>query len=420
MPIDPSISLQTQNPDLMNRISNLVNLKQSQLDLKKSQDTYAANVAQQQAESKTAQIAAQQAQFNLTGDQLQKLQNDFNSIAQDPTISAAANETDPNKLKEYSGKLIDMLRTHADFARQAGVPDPMVEQTLGTYMATAALHPERLQQLIAQRQQAGIGAGGQVAQTQVPVSAQQQLAGTSVAGQPVTALTTQFGQKKLAVTPTQQQGIQMAPALGQPEAVSGVLGPVTKDWADTQANAANASRNIGLLQNIKQYATGAVTGVANERRSYIAGLAGLLGMSEDELKKTSTDLLAKNSNMLALAGGNTDAARALAESANPNVHMTPEAIHHAADQVISQQELALKKQQFLQGYVSKAANDPSDRGRAYTQALSQWNQVADPRILQLRNMSPQEKAQMKASMTPGERAAFGMKLRQAEKMGILQ
>lgn len=413
MPIDPQIPLQVQNPDLPNKISSLVKIQQDQLNLQKAKDTYAANVAQ-------TRTAAQQSQFNLTQDQMSRLQNDFNSIAQDPTIAAAANETDPNKLKDYSRQMIEMLQTHADFARQAGVPDPMVEKSLGTYMATAALHPERLQQLIAQRQQAGLSAGGQVAQTQVPVSAQQQLAGTSVSGQPVTAMTTQFGQKRLGITPTQQQGIQMAPALGQPEAVSGVLGPVVQDWKNTQDAASIASRNIGLLQNIKQYAKGAVTGVANERRSYITGLAGLLGMSEDELKKTSTDLLAKNANMLALAGGNTDAARALAESANPNVHMTPEAIEHAANQVISQQELALKKQQFLQSHASAAANNPADRGRSYTNALAQWNQVADPRIMQLKNMTPQEKAQMKASMSPEERQAFGAKLRQAEKLGILK
>jgi hypothetical protein len=75
------------------------------------------------------------------------------------------------------------------------------------------------------------------------------------------------------------------------------------------------------------------------------------------MARTDTDLLAKNSNMLALAGGNTDLARTLAESANPNTKMTPQAIQAAADQVIAQQKLALAKQKLLQPI--KALNDPA-------------------------------------------------------------
>lgn len=418
MPIDTQIPLQAKSPDMINKLSNLVNLQQAQTNLQTSQAVQPAEIARQQAVSQQAQTAAEKARFNLTSEQLQKVQDDFHSIARDPVMSAAATEKDPTKLKDYSTQMINMLQTHAQFARQAGVPDSMVEQTLGTYLAKAALHPEKMQQFVAQRQQAGVGAAIQVEQTQVPVSSQEQMFGTSVSGQPIKTMTTQFGQKRLGVTPTQQQGIQMAPALGQEAGVAGVIAPVVKDWSDTQSAATTANKNIGFMQNIKQYAQKAITGVGQDRRSYIAGLAGVFGFSDEQIAKTDTDLLAKQVAMMAQSG-KTDAERSLAESANPNTHMTPQAIKHAADQVISQQEMALKKQEFLKEHAIKIG-DPADRGRSYTQALSQWNQVADPRILQLKYMTPQEKAQMKASMSPQERTDFGLKLHKAEKMGILQ
>jgi hypothetical protein len=206
--------------------------------------------------------------------------------------------------------------------------------------------------------------------------------------------------------------IQSAPSLGAVTAAETQPVITRSDWENTVSSGSKAQQNIGVLQNIKQYAPGAVTGVVADRRAFLTGLAGLVGIDPANMEKTNTDLLAKNSNMLALAGGNTDLARTLAEVANPNVHMTKEAIAHAADQVIAQQKMALVKQQFMQPYV----NDP----QAYSKKLTEFNKIADPRILQYPNMSIKEKTALKANMTKDERESFKNGLSTMESMGFIK
>lgn len=206
----------------------------------------------------------------------------------------------------------------------------------------------------------------------------------------------------------QASPVQAGPALGQPQVADAVVG----DWKNVSDAAKTASQDIGVLQTIKQHATGAVTGVESDRRSYAAGIAGLLGMDSGQIEKTDTDLLAKNANMLAAQGGHTDAERTLASAMNPNNHMTKEAIQQAANQVIGQRQLALERQRYLQPYVSNPT--------VYNQKATEFNQVADPRILQLPNMSQAEKVQMKAAMSPQEQAQFGQKIRSMQQLGILR
>lgn len=206
--------------------------------------------------------------------------------------------------------------------------------------------------------------------------------------------------------------VQSGPALGVAENVGGTVDAVNKDWATTLSSAEKAQRDVGILQEIKKYAPGAVTGVVGDRRSFIAGLAGLVGMDAGEIARTDTDLLAKNASMLALAGGDTNLGKMLGEMSNPNVHMTKEAIVKAANQVIAQRQMAVVKQNYL----GQFKNDPA----AYTNALARFNSVADPRVLQFESMTPQERVAMKAAMSPQEQKSFGNKLRAMYDMGIFK
>jgi hypothetical protein len=212
--------------------------------------------------------------------------------------------------------------------------------------------------------------------------------------------------------------LQAEPALGQAGAVAGTVDTMNKDWESTQASAKSAGTDIGLLQNIKKFAAGAVTGVESDRRSYISGLASLTGIDAGTLAKTNTDLLAKNTNMLALAGGDTNLARTMAEGANPNTHMTGAAIQDAANQVIAQRKLALEKQKLL-GPVKTLV----DRGIAtpdvYNSALSKINGI-DPRVLQLPDMSTDEKKKLMGAMSPSEQDAFIKMTRDAHALGMGQ
>ena len=117
---------------------------------------------------------------------------------------------------------------------------------------------------------------------------------------------------------------------------------------------------------------------------------------------TDTDLLNKVTSMITQEGGNTDAARILAESANPNRHMTADAIKKAANQLIGQEKLKLVKQSVMQQYQT----DPEK----YSKALTQFNQIADPNVLQYSSMTEAEQKRFKSSMTENERKSFEKKM----------
>ncbi len=213
-------------------------------------------------------------------------------------------------------------------------------------------------------------------QTQIPPEVE----AAAAAGRPFAATQAPGGQVQFQ-RGGPSGGVATGPKLGQEAQIAGTAEAVNADYKATLAKAENASTDIGILQNIKKFAPGAVTGVAADRQAFLTGIAGKLGMSPAQMEKTNTDLLAKNSAMLALAGGNTDLARVLAEAANPNTHMTPAAIEDAANQIIAQRKLALVKQQ----YMSHFKDDPDPR--VYARELSDFNKIADPRILQLPEMS---------------------------------
>lgn len=220
------------------------------------------------------------------------------------------------------------------------------------------------------------------------------------------------GEKPGAPAPARSGFVASGPPLGTAENIAGTVDAVNKDWNNTLENARTASQDIGVLQNIKQYAPGAAMGVVSERRAFIAGVAGLLGMDAGEIQKTNTDLLAKNASMLALRAGNTDMSRVLGEMSNPNFHMTKESAIDAANQVIAQRKLALVKQKFMGNF----KGDPEQ----YTKELADFNKFADPRILQLPDMSRDEMARMKAAMTPSQQKDFGQKIRKMQAMGLIQ
>jgi hypothetical protein len=207
------------------------------------------------------------------------------------------------------------------------------------------------------------------------------------------------------------------PPVGAVAGVEGSQASINDHWKSLNDQASKAGTDIGILQNIKQLAHNAVTGQLSDKESFVNGLAARLGMSSADLKKTDTDLLAKNAAMLALTGGNTDAARALAEAANPNVKMNEPAIRHAADQIIGQKQMAIAQQQFLLPFKAMADQGHPDM---YQAAKAKFDAAADPRILQLPNMAPEDVAKMKASMSPKERIDFGEKIRALQSLGVVK
>jgi len=184
------------------------------------------------------------------------------------------------------------------------------------------------------------------------------------------------------VSPTGQPGYlgaQSKPGF-VPSALPPNAGLGTEDIQKTFADAQTAQNRIGLLQNIKDLANKSFTGVGGSRKEFVTGLANAIGIPAFELEKANTDVLAKNSALLSLAGGNTDMARTLAEAANPNKKMNIDAIKEASNQLIAAERLKQKKAEFLKPFV----NDPI----ALQNKQLEFARIADPRLLQ--EMTPEQ------------------------------
>jgi hypothetical protein len=204
-------------------------------------------------------------------------------------------------------------------------------------------------------------------------------------------------------------GAQKTPGF-VPSALPPNAGLGTEDIQKTFSDAQTAQNRIGLLQNIKDLAGKSFTGVGGSRKEFVTGLANAIGVPAFELEKANTDVLAKNSALLSLAGGNTDMARALAEAANPNKKMNLEAIKEASNQLIASERLKQKKAEFLKPFV----NDPI----ALQNKQLEFAKVADPRLLQ--EMTPEQVKSLKQSMTPDERKEFAEKLAEARRLGLVK
>lgn len=450
------VALQIKTPDLPNTLGNIMNIATQAQALKKAQATYEADVAragaessraqteasvaaqtagprvaQQQAATETAETAAQHAKFRLQGEQAQKTFDSITALLKNPAVEKGDIEGSITALYEAKDRAI-----------ASGVPRATAEGIYAPFIMTAAHgKPGTLVQTLKTVLAQGMSPGGQV-QAATPsgigVTNQQQTQVVNTAplagpiGQPIPGT-----QQQLQLPPTTQTvgpggqptylgpqpaagggGVPKQVPAGNPPGLeasaAGLADAANKDWASTNESAKTASADIANLQNIKRFAASAQTGVGSDRRAFVAGLAGLLGMDYGEMTKTSTDLLAKNANMLALAGGDTNLARLMAESANPNTHMTKEAINEAAEQVLSQRRMALAKQQYLGSF--KALNDPT----VYSKALTAWNEVADPRIFQWSHMSPDEKKSMKGSMSAKEQSEFRSKIEKAQALGVVR
>ena len=183
-----------------------------------------------------------------------------------------------------------------------------------------------------------------------------------------------------------------------------------QDWEQTYKEAREAQPRIAIFQNIKKLAPDAFTGVGGERKKLAAGILNAAGIDAYTAENTATDELAKNTRLLALAGGNTDAARAMAEIANPSNKMTLDAIKEVSDQMIGAERLREKRAEYL----GQFRNDPVK----YQEKSQLFNQFADPRIFQ--EMTPEQVAKLKASMSAQDIKDMSRKIQQAKMLGIIK
>lgn len=399
----------------------------------------ATNVAEQvapftissaQGASRTSQAGAESAEMGVQQKKATAIGNGYVGLINDPLVLEAKknpNGVDKEKLRqkfESWGK---------QQAKNAGVDPEKAGALMQPYLDQIANDPANIQNFLIQRHIAGM-TGSEISSNVFPAS---NLVSTGSAAVPVSA-----GGPLAAVAPGQQLGLgvesQLAPStpVAGPTGETTYLGPQSQrpsgpvqagvgpattnlqsalgstlgaDWTTTSQRAIDAPQRIAIFQNIKKLIPESFTGALSERKQFAANLAQSLGIDYAILEASSTDELSKNTKLLALAGGNTDAARGLAELASPNTKMTKEGMVRVTNQLIGQEQFNSAKANFLK--------DATGNPTAYQNKLLQWSNAADPRFFQ--EMSQEEAKKMMSAMSPAELTALRNKKALAKQYGIL-
>ena len=435
---------QTSLADMMNLASgvqqyqqaqqiNPLLLQQRQLELKKAQETYAPDVARNLAESQRAQTEA-----------------GVSAGTAQPRISAATSEADIKNIQKLQAFQSNAARQLLGLATKKDLTAQDIEDSMTKTLKDSGAGDNAIKQSMAQ-----IPKGGTPAELQLWVGRNglqsleasahldrlypsTQMVSTGAGTMPITT-----GSALAAQTPGQQAGPMTeaqlpptTPVVG-PTGASTYLGPPSQrpqgpiqagigpaagalqtnlgstlgaDWTATSQKASEAPQKIAIYQNIKKLIPESYTGALSEKKQFAANLAQSLGIDYNVLESSSTDELAKNTKLLQLAGGNTDAARGLAELASPNTKMTKEGMVRVTNQLIGQEQYNAAKANFMQA----ATGDPA----AYQNKLLQWQNAADPRFFQ--EMSQVDAQKMMQAMSPAELAALRQKRALAKQLGIIR
>lgn len=411
----------------------------------------------------TAQLGEESAGYDVASKKVGIVANRLTALINNPYVISA--EKDPNSV--YPDALSNLLQSYGMAqAKEMGIPIDQAAQLIQPYIEQARNKPGELRTFLKDKLLATLdagsrvsamaptgiavntGAGGGTVNTnifagmpqgsvipgtsfvqQLPpttqgVAAEGQFPGVP-AGTPYllgpqgSAGTPAPGNRPAPAGPAAGPGAAAPPvarpfisgqAPGEPSTLIANAATASADWATTSTDAGVAQQRIATLQKIRQLAPDAFTGVGGARKELIAGLANAIGISAFEAEKTATDELRKNANLLALAGGNTDAARALAEMANPNTKMNAQAIKEVVNQLIGIESMKAAKARYLGQY----RNTPDN----YIQGLAQFNDIADSRLFQ--EMNREEVAKLKASLSETELAELSRKIRVAKIMGVIK
>lgn len=411
--------------------TNPLELQRLQAEANVATGTERPRITRAEEEAKTAGIGTQSAQLDFANKQVNAVAGRLTSLINNPLIIAS--EQNPNAVDPQ--KLMFIVKKYGEEQAGAlGIPKDKADQLLQPYLEQATTNPAGIRQFLKDKllstldqgsrigamQPSGIGvstgAGGYTVQTGQfgPYAPGQVLPGTAFESQlpPTTEVVNPSGSKQLLGPMSQRGNTPLTTALGpQQTALLGAGGEsIAKDFTTTVAEAKDAPQRIAIFQNIKKFAPDSFTGVGGQRKELAAGILNAIGISAYEAEKVSTEELAKNSALLALAGGNTDAARALAEVATPNKKLNEKAILGIADQMIGIEKMKQARVDFL----SPVANDATQ----YAEKKRVFDSLADPRLFQ--EMTREDVAKLKASMSPAQQAEMLNKIKLAKQLGIIK
>jgi hypothetical protein len=410
--------------------TNPLELQRMQAETNVATGTEQPRIRSAEASAQTTETGAESSKLDFATKQVNAVAGRLTSLINNPLIITA--EQNPQAVD--SAKLMDVVRKYGEEQASAmGIPKDKADQLLQPYLEQTK-NPAGVRQFLKDKllstldqgsrltamQPSGIGvqngAGGYTVQTGQfgPYVPGQVIPGTAYEQQvpPTQQIMKPSGQTELLGPLSQRSNQPMVTGLGAAQA--GVLeasGNVLKeDLPRTIAEAKDAPQRIGIFQNIKKLAPEALTGPTAERRQAVASFAQMLGIPAYTLETSSTDELMKNTKLLQMAGGNTDAARALAEFANPNSKMTKEGIARVTDQLLGIEKMRLARANYL----VPAQNDAN----TYMQRKSDFDSISDARLFQ--EMTKEDAQKMWNSMSKEEQTQIKLMRDKARQLGVLK
>lgn len=191
---------------------------------------------------------------------------------------------------------------------------------------------------------------------------------------------------------------------------------LSKKFGDLQAQNSQAQSVTSYLESIKQLSQKAAVGPFSDKLQFTNGLLSLIGNEKATDATTANNLLDKYSNQLVARLGQgslgTDAARTIVHSAYPNSGMTPQAIGEAADNLVGANDMVKAKTSLLSPQGN--AKDPI----GYQQKEQIFDQAADPRLFQLKRMTPQQGQAYLSSLPPQVSADLKQRAQVLKQLGV--
>lgn len=392
-------------------------IARAQAERKVSEETVAPRISSAKSAATTAEAGAKEAEFALYQKYLKNVRSEAADLLKQPNITYE----DIEKKLRFSIENATTDKAMVDKVMAEGLANVpknltsdqyrafLAEQLVKTVSAETQLSTRfpSLQMLSTGARAVPITTGSALA---VQPPGQEVGRGIPMEIPPTTEITDpRTGEKILLGTAGQPQRLTTNVPPEQAALIETRGKVIAQDMPQVLAKAADAQSRIAIFQNIKKLAPDAFTGPTAERRQAIASIAQMLGFTVYENEAATTDELLKNTNLLALGGGATDAAREIAKFANPNNKMTKEGIERVTNQLISIEEMNLARAR----YMAPAQNDP----QAYFNRKLQFDEIADPRLFQ--DFTDDELKKLDKSLTSKEREKLKFKAQKAKQMGVI-
>jgi len=399
-------------------------------ETKVSEETAPSRITESAEKATQAGLTTQGMQMDFANKKVIGIANRLTPLINHPLIIAA--EQNPKAVNPQ--ELEKLIKNYGDEqANSLGIPKEQADQLIQPYLEQTK-NPANTRQFLKDKLLSTLDQGARLTAMQpsgVPINtgAGGGVVSTSQFGPyvpgtvlPGTAYIQQLPPTQEVIDPATGQKRLIGPAGGNTPPLTTGLTPaqsatltaganvIGEDLPRTMAEAKDAPARIGVLQNIKKLAPDAFTGPTAERRQMVASFAQMLGMDVGKLETASTDELMKNSALLQLAGGNTDAARALAQFANPNNKMSKEGIAKVVDQLTGIEKMRLARSNYL----SPAQNDAAQ----YSQRKQEFDSISDPRIFQ--EMTREDVQKLRKSMSPAEQKQISDMVQKARRLGVLK